>query len=146
MDVVELTRATLDAMRPEFEEAEVELEVGAGLEPAVGDRDRIQQVLVNLLDNAVKYGGGGRVIVRIDRSAAGVRIAVEDAGPGIPPADLERIFDKFYRGDPDLTRAPSGTGLGLYISRELVRRMGGRVDVRSEPGAGATFVVELPRA
>ena len=146
VDVVELTRATVDAMRPQLEAADVELEVGAGLEPAIGDRDRIQQVLVNLLDNAVKYGGGGRVIVRIDRSAAGVRIAVEDAGPGIPPADIDRIFDKFYRGDPDLTRAPSGTGLGLYISRELVQRMGGRVDVRSEPGAGATFVVELPRA
>ena len=143
--VVELTRATVDAMRPQLEAADVELEVGAGLEPAIGDRDRIQQVLVNLLDNAVKYGGGGRVIVRIDRSAAGVRIAVEDAGPGIPPADIDRIFDKFYRGDPDLTRAPSGTGLGLYISRELVQRMGGRLEVRSEPGAGATFVVELPR-
>ena len=67
-------------------------------------------------------------------------------GAGDRAAEQQRIFEKFYRSDPQLTRAPGGTGLGLYISRELVERMGGRLDVRSEQGAGATFVVELPRA
>jgi signal transduction histidine kinase len=57
-----------------------------------------------------------------------------------------RIFEKFYRADPQLTHAPGGTGLGLYVSRQLVQRMGGRLDVRSKPGAGSTFIVELPRA
>jgi signal transduction histidine kinase len=71
---------------------------------------------------------------------------VRDAGPGIPLADQQRIFEKFFRIDPQLSRAPGGTGLGLYISRELVERMGGRLAVRSEPGSGATFVLELPKA
>jgi signal transduction histidine kinase len=70
---------------------------------------------------------------------------VEDGGPGLSTAEQARIFDKFYRAGPQLTRA-GGTGLGLYISRELVHRMGGSLDVRSEAGAGTTFVLELPRA
>jgi two-component system sensor histidine kinase SenX3 len=74
-----------------------------------------------------------------------VCIAVTDSGPGIPDVEQERIFDKFYRSDPQLARAPGGTGLGLYIARELIERMGGRLDVRSEPDTGATFIVELPR-
>jgi signal transduction histidine kinase len=103
-------------------------------------------VLVNLLDNAVKYGGDSPITVRVEDGDAVVRICVADDGPGILPAEQERIFEKFYRSDPHVTHGPSGTGLGLYISRELVRRMGGRLDVRSAPGAGATFVVDLPRA
>jgi two-component system OmpR family sensor kinase len=128
-------------------DAPLALDVSPGAESiaATGDADRIQQVLVNLLDNAVKYGGGA-VTVRVEQANGTVRIEVADSGPGIAPADQQRIFEKFYRGDPHLTRAPSGTGLGLYISRELVERMGGRLDVHSQPGAGATFVVELPRA
>ena len=74
-----------------------------------------------------------------------VCIEVADSGPGVPHVEHERIFDKFYRSDPQLTRAPGGTGLGLYIARELIERMGGRLDVRSEPDAGATFIVQLPR-
>jgi signal transduction histidine kinase len=146
VDVVELVQATVEAMEPRLEAAGVEVEVAAGVRPAAGDRDRIQQVLVNLIDNAVKYGEGGRVRVAVEDSATGVHVSVSDTGPGIPRREHERIFEKFYRGDPQLTHAPSGTGLGLYISRELVRRMGGRLDVHSEPGDGATFVVELPRA
>ena len=94
----------------------------------------------------MKYGGGSPVKVRVDGANGHVRISVADSGPGITFADQQRIFEKFYRADPGLSHAPSGTGLGLYISRELVRRMGGRLDVSSELGAGATFVVELPRA
>jgi two-component system sensor histidine kinase SenX3 len=103
-------------------------------------------VLVNLLDNAVKYGGGGPVTVRVENVDGTVRVSVADAGPGIAPADQQRIFEKFYRADPQQTIAPGGTGLGLYISRELARRMEGRLDVSSEPGVGTTFVLELPRA
>ena len=145
VDVVELVRSTMEAMKPQLEPAAVDVEVGAAAGEAAGDRDRIEQVLVNLVDNAVKYGDGRRVVVAVDGSTSGVQISVSDTGPGIPPGDLERIFDKFYRGDPNLTTAPSGTGLGLYIARELVERMGGRIDVRSEAGEGTTFVVELPR-
>jgi signal transduction histidine kinase len=109
---------------------------------AVGDRHRVQQVLVNLIDNAAKYASG-RIEVYAERSNGLVRVSVADHGPGIPPAEQERIFEKFYRGDPQLTHAPSGTGLGLYVCRELVERMGGRIAVRSEPGRGSTFSVEL---
>ena len=147
VDVGELARATVEAMRPQLPpSADVDLEIAPQVGTASGARDRIQQVLVNLLDNAVKYGGKGTVNVRVEPANGVVRILVTDSGPGIPFAEQQRIFEKFYRSGPELTRATGGTGLGLYISRELVQRMGGRLEVRSQPGAGSTFVVELPRA
>jgi signal transduction histidine kinase len=104
-------------------------------------------VLANLVDNAVKYSpGGGKVSVRIANGNGSVRFAVSDTGLGIPPGEMRRIFEKFYRLDPDMTRGVGGTGLGLYICRELVRRMEGRIWVDSTLGEGSTFVVELPAA
>jgi signal transduction histidine kinase len=100
---------------------------------------------VNLLDNAVKYGRPP-ITVKVEADDGAVRISIADSGPGLTLAEQERVFDKFYRGGPPLTRASGGTGLGLYISRELTERMGGRLEVRSDLGAGATFVLELPRA
>jgi two-component system phosphate regulon sensor histidine kinase PhoR len=147
VDLAELTAETVEAMRPQLpDSASVAVELASDPAVASGDPDRIQQVLVNLVDNAVKYGGGAAVTVRVGADERAAKLSVSDAGPGIPLAEQQRIFEKFYRGDPQLTRNPAGTGLGLYISRELVRRMGGRLHVRSETGAGATFVVELPRA
>jgi len=146
VDVVEVARATVEAMRPQFPESVVvHIEVDPGVAAASGAPDRIQQVLVNLLDNAAKYAGGP-VTLRVETVNGVVRISVADSGPGLTPVEQQRVFEKFYRGGPQLTRTSGGTGLGLYISRELVQRMGGRLDVRSAPGAGATFVVELPRA
>jgi PAS domain S-box-containing protein len=146
VDVAELARTAVLTMSPQLANPEtIELQIDPDVPRASGDADRIQQVLVNLLDNAVKYGGAG-VRVRVEAANGFVRIAVADTGPGITQTEQGRIFEKFYRGDPQLSRAPGGTGLGLYISRELTRRMGGRLDVYSEPGAGAVFVVELPRA
>jgi signal transduction histidine kinase len=146
VDVTEIARATVEAMRARLSPAvSLELEAGKDAVSAAGDADRIQQVLVNLVDNAIKYGEGSPVTVRVDRVDGVVRLSVRDSGPGLSSAEQARIFDKFYRAGPQLTRA-GGTGLGLYISRELVRRMGGRLDVQSEVGAGATFVLELPRA
>jgi PAS domain S-box-containing protein len=146
VDVGEVVRRTVEAMESQLAEpVAVDVEIPPEVGPAAGDPDRIQQVMVNLLDNAIKYGGAP-VRVRVESANGHVRISVADSGPGITLGDQQRIFEKFYRADPQHTRAPSGTGLGLYISRELVRRMGGRLDVRSEPGSGATFVVELPHA
>jgi PAS domain S-box-containing protein len=111
------------------------------------DADGLRQVLVNLVENAVKYSpGGGRVELEIASEDQNVRFAVRDRGLGIPPSEHERIFEKFFRIDPNLSRGVGGTGLGLYISREIVRRMGGRLRVESEPGAGSTFLFELPVA
>jgi two-component system OmpR family sensor kinase len=136
----------VDALQPQLgESAPVEIELADGLGAASADADRMQQVLINLLDNALKYGAGP-LRVRAEPADGTVRISVADSGPGISLAEQQRVFEKFYRADPQLSRAPGGTGLGLYIARELVLRMGGRIEVSSEPGAGATFVVELPRA
>jgi PAS domain S-box-containing protein len=146
VDVGALAHASVDALRPQLPgDVSVEVAVEPHVGSASGDADRIQQVLVNLVDNATKYGESP-VTVHVEQTNGVIQIRVADRGPGIPLSDQERIFEKFYRADPQLTRAPSGTGLGLYISRELIRRMGGRIEVRSRPGAGSTFVVELPSA
>ena len=111
------------------------------------DPERMAQVLVNLVDNAVKYSPeGGTIDVELTYADGVARYEVRDEGVGIPAEEHERIFERFYRLDPDLHSSVSGTGLGLYISRELVRLMGGKIEVRSELGQGASFVVELPLA
>jgi PAS domain S-box-containing protein len=116
--------------------------------PAVAaDRDKVRQVLANLVDNAVKYSpDGGRVEIAVSGGGGRVRFDVRDEGLGIPGPEQRRIFDKFYRLDPEMTRGVGGTGLGLYICRELVRRMQGRIWVESREGAGSTFSFELPAA
>jgi PAS domain S-box-containing protein len=113
-----------------------------------GDPDKVGRVLINLLDNAVKYSpDGGSVTVRVEEAGSCVRFAVADEGLGIPQAEQRRVFEKFYRLDPNMTRGVGGTGLGLYICRELVHRMDGRIWVESPGlGRGSTFVVELPAA
>jgi PAS domain S-box-containing protein len=147
VDVGHVANLVVQAMRAQLEPAaSLELEVASEAARAAGDADRIQQVLVNLVDNAHKHGGAGPIVVRVESGNGGVRVSVSDRGPGIAPAEQQRIFEKFYRAGPSLTREAGGTGLGLYISRELVRRMGGRLTVQSEPGAGATFLFDLPRA
>ena len=145
VDLGALVATTVEAMTAHavgIPPVAVQVEPGA---IANGDADRIQQVLVNLLDNAVKYGDETPVNVRVESNRDNVRVVVSDAGPGILPADRERIFEKFYRGDPQLTHAPGGTGLGLYISRELARRMGASLDLDPAHNEGASFVLELPR-
>jgi two-component system, OmpR family, phosphate regulon sensor histidine kinase PhoR len=113
------------------------------------DRDKVRQVLVNLIENAVKYSpGGGRVEVGLERrdssSPESVVFYVKDEGLGIPQEEQARIFEKFYRLDPQMTRGVGGTGLGLYICSELVSRMGGQIWVESKEGEGSTFLLELP--
>jgi PAS domain S-box-containing protein len=125
----------------------IAFEASLSLPPVAGDPDKVRQVLANLLDNAVKYSpDGGEVEVRIEAQQGRMRFSVRDRGLGVPPAEQARIFDKFYRLDPHLTRGVGGTGLGLYICRELIRRMGGRIWVASGEGPGSTFFFELPLA
>jgi len=147
VDLAELVREAVEAMRERLPES-VSLSMSTnGAAAALGDRGRIEQVLVNLIDNAIRYSPeGGEVMVRTAHSEASVRVEVADEGIGIPLVEQSSVFEKFYRGDPQHRAVPGGTGLGLYISRELVRRMGGTIGVRSRPGEGSTFFFELPRA
>jgi PAS domain S-box-containing protein len=147
-DVAVLARQVVEQAEASLTGSEgISFEVIAS-EPAVlvsGDEDKLRQVLVNLVDNAVKYSpDGGRIEIQLEPREGGLRVAVRDEGLGIPHVEQQRIFAKFYRVDPQQTRGVGGTGLGLYICRELVRRMDGRVSVRSREGEGSTFVVDLP--
>lgn len=109
-----------------------------------GDATRVQQCLLNYASNAIKFTERGRVVLRaalesLDDEGARVRFEVEDTGPGIAPADLERLFAAFEQADNSLTRRHGGTGLGLAITRKLARLMGGDAGARSTPGQGSTF-------
>ena len=147
-DGVAIASSVLDAAR-QYVPPNIELAFSApdDAPPIAADADKARQVLTNLVDNAVKYSpDGGRVELEITVAGRGLRFAVRDQGLGIPPAEHRRIFEKFYRLDPNLTRGVGGTGLGLYISRELLERMGGRIWVESSGRGGSTFVAELPIA
>ena len=110
--------------------------------PVVGDARRVRQILLNLLSNAVKFGHGAPVEIRCAPAEGGIIVEVADHGPGIPPADLERIFDDFVQlGEPGV-----GTGLGLPIARRLAELQGGSLEVESAPGVGSTFRLFLPSA
>jgi PAS domain S-box-containing protein len=114
-------------------------------ESIVCDENKLRQVLANLVDNAIKYSpGGGEVEVRLAAQNASCVIEVVDHGLGIPSGERERIFEKFYRLDPQQTKGVGGSGLGLYICRELVERMNGRLSVESQPGEGSRFTLTLP--
>ena len=117
------------------------------LEPAVvrGDKNRLHQVVTNLLTNAIKFtSAGGAVSVSVSMRDRVARIVVEDSGRGIPPDDLDHVFDRFWRG-PDV-RHTAGSGVGLAVVQELVRAHKGEVSVSSREGFGATFVVTIPGA
>ena len=110
-----------------------------------GDPDQLRQVLANLVDNAVKYSPeGGTVRVETHGENASIRFSVSDQGMGVAEEDRERIFEKFTRLDPEMRHGVGGTGLGLYICRELVRQMGGSIWVDSRSGEGSTFTFEIP--
>jgi two-component system sensor histidine kinase BaeS len=109
------------------------------------DRDRMLQVVHNLLDNAIRHTpSGGTVVAGLEPGPGQVRLWVQDSGPGIPPEEVDRIFDRFYRLDPARSRSRGGTGLGLAIVKSLVEAHGGRVWAESQPGRGSRFVIALP--
>jgi two-component system, OmpR family, sensor kinase len=119
----------------------------AGATEVVGDEMRLRQVLTNLLANArVHTPPGTPVGVRVAAVGEDVALEVRDEGPGIPPEDLDRIFERFFRADPSRARASGGNGLGLSIVAAIVAAHGGRVEAESAVGRGATFRILLPRA
>ena len=112
----------------------------------IADRDRLMQVLVNLLANAVKFApaGQGAVRLRVSSNDYEVRIEVADNGPGLSAEECNLIFEKFRQGGDTMTAKPQGTGLGLPISRQIVEHFGGKLWVESRPGAGACFIFTVP--
>lgn len=119
----------------------------SGPGPVLADPDRMEQVLFNLLDNAIRFTPQGGTVTLLARDHDGaVEIVVSDTGPGIPPEDLERLWERFFKSDRARTRSKGGTGLGLAITKELVERQGGTIKVESHVGQGTTFFVSLPAA
>jgi two-component system phosphate regulon sensor histidine kinase PhoR len=124
-----------------------ELDVSADLPPLLADEGRIQEVIYNLLDNAVKYSQpGGQINVRAERVGEQVRVSVSDQGVGIPGRELPRIFERFYRADKARSRELGGTGLGLSIVKHIAQLHGGSVEAASEVGRGTTISFHLPLA
>jgi two-component system sensor histidine kinase KdpD len=126
-------------------EVRFEAGVAPGLASAAGEDTYVEQVLRNLLGNAAKYGGAGSTVtVTADATDEGVRVRVEDEGPGIDEAELDQLFELFYRS-PSTASTASGAGIGLFVCRQLVAAMGGTITAEGRPGGGAAFIMTLPR-
>jgi two-component system phosphate regulon sensor histidine kinase PhoR len=142
----------VEALNPLARERGVEIRIRLDDEPlwVLGDRDELQRVIDNLIENAVKYGDSGRFVdVGLARTATAggedeVQLSVRDYGPGIAPEHLPRLTERFYRADVAQSRDKGGTGLGLAIVKHIVNRHRGRLTIASEPGQGALFTVALP--
>jgi PAS domain S-box-containing protein len=147
VDPLELARSAVEAARARAgKAATIELVAPERVGSIDADAGRLRQVLDNLIENAIKYSpDGSRTEVRIEENERTVCFSVVDEGIGIPLEEHERIFEKFYRLDPEQAHGVGGSGLGLYVCRELVERMDGRISVDSAPGRGSVFRIELPR-
>jgi signal transduction histidine kinase len=131
--------------RARAQDCDIELELDGPLPQVTLDADLIALAISNLLDNAIKFSGDSRrIVVRVSAKQETAEISVRDFGLGLEPAEIERIFDRFYRGSEALTRAVKGTGLGLTLVRQIVDAHRGHIDVVSMPGAGSTFTIRLP--
>ena len=123
----------------------IQLPTKPGLQLVYADRDRVAEVLVNLLDNADKYSPpGGEIALDVRATQTEVTISVRDYGPGLPPGDQKRVFDKFYRTDSSDSQVAYGYGLGLYVCHHLVTAQGGRIWTENHPEGGAIFSFTLP--
>jgi two-component system phosphate regulon sensor histidine kinase PhoR len=145
--VSELIRTAFDSVGPlgEAKNQTYESKIPPELPLLPGDSQKIHQMLVNLLQNAVNYTPeGGKIFVEAKKDGAGIQIEVADTGIGIPPEDLPRIFERFYRVDKGRSRELGGTGLGLAIVKHIVEAHGGRVSVESRLGQGSRFKIFLP--
>jgi signal transduction histidine kinase len=147
IDIGDLVARAMSAYQPQATTADVDLtaETQAGLEPIELDPDRMLQVLNNLLSNALFHTpAGGRIVVRSVAIPAGIRLSVQDSGPGFPPEDVGRVFDRFYRSDAARQREDGGTGLGLAIARSIVEAHGGKIWAEVPVAGGALVALELP--
>ena len=148
VDLGGLIETATASFQPLAAEHRLELTVAAPSDLSVrGDNEQLRQVVVILLDNAIRYSpDGGRVHVQARRDGSSALVTVHDTGIGIGPDELPHVFERFYRADEARNRQAGGAGLGLAIARELVMRHGGKISVESTEGAGSTFTVQLPLA
>jgi signal transduction histidine kinase len=148
LDLADTTREVVSALRWQAEAKRQRIdfpepEMGTGL--LSGDAARLHQVLSNVISNALKFSPAGETIsLELTRTESSVQLRVRDRGPGIAPADIPRLFAPFGRLETPTTGGESSHGLGLSIAHEIVRKHGGEIHVESQPGAGATFTIELP--
>ncbi len=148
VDLDAVARRAVELLAPAAREKRVEIEIQAEPVPAVqGDAGNLERLLLNLLDNAIKYNRpDGKITVRVARCGAEALLEVNDTGIGIPAESIPRIFERFYRVDKGRAREEGGTGLGLAIVKHIAQAHGGQVDVESRAGRGSTFRVRLPLA
>jgi PAS domain S-box-containing protein len=144
VDVQSVAEKVVGEFHAEQQRRDIRLSVAPGSYYTRGDEVWLEQIMSNLLSNAVKYAPADQPIdVHVSGHASGIEVTVKDHGPGVPEAEAERIFERFKRLGDHMTRRQGGTGLGLYIARQLARAIGGDLIVRSTPGEGATFVLQL---
>ncbi|MGA3056910.1 MAG: ATP-binding protein [Candidatus Limnocylindrales bacterium] len=149
VDLISVARANVERLRPfaERQGLRITLDLPERVTPVRGDEDRLGQVIINLLHNAVKFSpDGGKIVVGVREGEGEVVVTVRDPGIGVPRADLARIFERFYKVDRARVRGRGGTGLGLSIARHVVESHGGRIWAESEEGAGSTFSFAIPLA
>ena len=145
VELASLVRDTAGLLATEAERLGIGVELDLDDVTLRGDTSRLQEMVTNLLANAIRYNReGGRVTLRLHRGAGQALLEVSDTGIGIPPEEQALVFDRFHRVDKARSREAGGSGLGLAISRRIAEAHGGRILLESAPGAGATFRVELP--
>ena len=147
ISLLPIVQQVVEQIRARAAERPFRLPTKPGLPLVFADRDRVVEILVNLLDNADKYSPPGKeVVIDIRADQTEVTLSVRDFGPGLPPSDLERVFEKFHRADSSDSQPVYGYGLGLYICRRLVEAQGGRIWAENHPNGGAVFSFALPVA
>ncbi len=145
VDVADVVQRAVTMLEPLLEDRGVAVEVIGTAPHVLGDADRLQQVIANIIDNGSRMvGDGGHIWVRIAAENGNSVIEIKDDGPGIPDADIERLFDRFYRSDTARTRSRGGAGLGLAIVRAIVTSHGGTIGAANRPEGGTCFTVSLP--
>lgn len=146
VELEEILENCLETLSPQISERQIDLEVTVGTLPRqTGDPEALQRLLINLLENAIKYNRtGGRVAVDLDQRNGRIVLQVEDTGIDIPNTSIDRVFERFYRVDKGRSRDEGGTGLGLAIVKHVAQLHRGRVEVESRLGDGSIFRVYLP--
>jgi signal transduction histidine kinase len=141
--IQEIVTAIQDLVR--HKDFNIQLEIEESLPSVKTDRAAISQAVTNLIDNAIKYSGDSRIIlVRTFAEHPYLMIVIEDFGIGIRKEEIDKVFERFYRGGDELTRTIKGSGLGLTLVKQIVEVHNGNIDVESEPGKGSTFTIRLP--